>query len=61
MNEEKFGSRELLRLKYRREDQIIQTCCKIGYPQKLGPPYLIYIDIRAPRKVLLIHADMIKL
>ena len=37
MNDEEFGSIELLRLKYRRGDQIIQTFCKIGSRQKLGP------------------------
>ena len=30
MNDEEFGSRKLLKLKYRRGDQIIQTFCKIG-------------------------------
>ena len=38
MNDEEFGSIKLLKLKYRRGDQIIQTFCKIGSPQKLGPP-----------------------
>ena len=32
MNEEELGSRELLKLKYRRGDQIIQTFWKIGSP-----------------------------
>ena len=30
MNDKKFGSIKLLKLKYRRGDQIIQTFCKIG-------------------------------
>ena len=38
MNDEEFGTRKLLKLKYRKGDQIIQTFCKIGSPQKLGPP-----------------------
>ena len=37
MNDEEFGSIELLRLKYRRGDQIIQTFFKTGSPQKLNP------------------------
>ena len=41
MNDEEFGSKKLLKLKYRRGDQIIQTFCKIGFPQKLGRPSLI--------------------
>ena len=41
MNDEKFGSVKLLKLKYRRGDQIIQTFCKIGFPQILGLPSLI--------------------
>ena len=38
MNDDEFGSTKLLKLKYRRVDQIIQTFCKIGFPKKLGPP-----------------------
>ena len=38
MKDEKFWSRKLLKLNYRRRDQIVQTFCKIGFPQKLGPP-----------------------
>ena len=38
MNDEEFWSTKLLKLKYRRGDQIIQTFSKIGFPQKLGPP-----------------------
>ena len=33
MNGEEFGSTKLLKLKYRRRDQIIQTFCKIGSPK----------------------------
>ena len=35
MDDEEFASIELLRLKYRRVDQIILTFWKIGFPQKL--------------------------
>ena len=41
MNGEEFGSTKFLKLKYRKGDQIIQTFCKIGSPQILGPPSLI--------------------
>ena len=37
MNDEEFGSIKLLKLKYRRGDQIIHTFCKIGSLLKLGP------------------------
>ena len=33
MNNEEFGSIELLRSIYRRGEQVIQTFCKIGYPR----------------------------
>ena len=42
---------ELWRLKYRRGDQIIKTFCKIGAPQKLGPPSLICRNLKTPREV----------
>ena len=32
MNDRKFGSKKLLKLKYRRGDQIIQTFGEIGSP-----------------------------
>ena len=48
MNADEFGARKLFKLKYRGggggggggADQIIQTFCKIGFPQKSGPPSL---------------------
>ena len=61
MNDEEFGSRKLLKLKYRRGDQIIQTFCKIGSPQKLGPPSLICTNFMTFRKVLLNHAEYIEM
>ena len=59
MNDEGLGSRKLLKLKYRRGDQIIQTFCKIGSPQKLGPPSLICRNFKTVRKVLLAHEEHI--
>ena len=61
MNDEKIGSRKILKLKYRRADQIIQTFCKIGSAQKLAPPSLIRTNFRALRKVLLNHAEYIEM
>ena len=52
INEEEFGSKKLLKLKYRRGDQIIQTSCKIGSPQKLGPPSLICRKMKTLREVV---------
>ena len=57
INDEEFKSKKLLKLKYRREDQIIQTLCKIGSPQKLGPPSLICRNFKTLRKAFLIHAE----
>ena len=61
MNDEELGSKELLRLKYRRGGQIIQTFCKIGSPQKLGVPSLLCRNFRTPRKVLVNHAEYIEM
>ena len=57
MNDGEFGSIELLRLKYRRGDQIIQTFCEIGSTQKLGPPSLISTNFETLRKSFDIHAE----
>ena len=57
MNDDEFGSIKLLKLKYRRVDQIIQTFFKIGSPQKLGPVSLICRNLKTLQKVLLNHAD----
>ena len=61
MDDEEFGSIELLRLKYKRGDETIQTFCKIGSPQKLGPPSLICTIFRTLQKVLLNHAEYIEM
>ena len=61
MNDEEFGSRKLVKLKYRRGHQMIQKFCKIGSPQKLGPPSLICRNFRTLRKVLVIHAEVTEL
>ena len=51
MNDGEFGSIELLRLKYRRGEQIIQTFCEIVFPS------LICRNFKALRKAFLIHAE----
>ena len=50
MIDEEFGSKKLLKLKYRRGDQITQTFCKIGSPQKLGPPLFNLQKFENPEK-----------
>ena len=61
MNEEKFGSKKVLKSNYRRGHQIIHTFCKIGSPQKYGPHSLIYRNFKILRKILLIHAEYIEM
>ena len=58
MNDEEFGTRKLLKLKYRKGDQIIETFCKIGSPPKLDPFSFITGKFRNLRKVLLIHEEI---
>ena len=60
MRDNEFGSIKLLKLKYRRGHQIIQTFCKMGSPQKLGPPSLICWTFKTLWKVLLDHAECIE-
>ena len=50
MNDREFGSIKFLKLKYRRVDQIIQTFCRIGSPQKLSPPSLICRNFKSLTK-----------
>ena len=61
MNGKEFGSIELSRLKYRKGDQIIQTFCKIGSPQKLGAPSLISRNFMTLRKALLNHEEYMEM
>ena len=61
MNGQKFGSIELLRLKYRRGDQIIQTFRKIRSLQKLGLPSQIAKNFKTLRKELLNPAEYIEM
>ena len=50
MNDEEFWSTKLLKLKYRRGDQIIQTFSKIDSCKILGPLSLISRNLRTVRK-----------
>ena len=59
MNENEFGTINLLKLKYRRGDQIIQSFCKIRLPQILGPPSLFCRILKTLRKVPLNHKECI--
>ena len=59
MNDKEFGSRKLFKLKSRTGYQLIQTFCKIGLPQMLGPPSLFCGKFKTLRKVLLNHAECI--
>ena len=61
MNDEEIMTIKFLKLKYRRGDQIIQNFCKIGFPQKLGPPSLISRNFKTLRKLLLNHAECIQI
>ena len=61
MNDYEFVSIELLKLKYRKGDQIIQTFGIIGSPQKLSPLSLICINFNTLRKVPLNHAESIEM
>ena len=64
MNDEKLGSIKLLKLKYKRRDQMIQTFWKIVSPQKLDrppSPPLICRNLKTLRKKLLNHAECIQI
>ena len=61
MNDKECGSIKVLKLKYKRGDQKVQTFSKIGSLQKLGPPSLICRNFKILRKVLLNHAECIKI
>ena len=61
MNDEEILYLKLLKLKYRSGDQIIQTFCKIGSHQKLGPFSLIDSNFKTLIKALLNHAECIEI
>ena len=61
MNDKKFWFVKVLKLKYRRGDQIIQTFCKICSTLILGPPTLTCRTFKTLRKVLLNHAECVEI
>ena len=61
MNEEKISRLKVLKLKYRRVDEIIQTFFKIGSLKKLGPPTLICRNFKTVTKLFLNHAECIEI
>ena len=61
MNDEEFGSIGLLRFKYRSGEQIIKPFCKIGSTKKLGPPSVIYTNLKTLTEVILNHTKYIEI
>ena len=61
MKDEQSGSVKLLKLKYRRRGQIIQTFCKIGFIQKLDAPSFICKNFKTLRKALLNHTKRLEI
>ena len=57
MNKKGFGSFNFLKLKYRKEDQIIQLFSRIGFPKKLGPLSWISENFQNMGKVLLNYVE----
>ena len=61
MNDKEIVSIKLLKLKYRRGDQVIQSFHKIGSPQKLDPTSLMFRNSKSLKKVVLNHAECIEI
>ena len=61
MNDQEFGSSKLLKVKYRKGDQIILGFPRIDSPQKIGSPSLIHGKFKSLRKELLNHAECIEI
>ena len=61
MKDDEFKSTKLLKLKYRKGHQIIQTFYKIGSTKKLGPPSLICRNFKTLRKVPLNREECIEI
>ena len=61
MNDEEFWSLKVLNLKYRMGDQIIQTFCRIGSPQKICPLSIIRRNLKILKKGLLNQAELIEI
>ena len=61
MNDEEFWSLKVLNLKYRMGDQIIQTFCRTGSPQKVCPLSIIRRNLKILKKGLLNQAELIEI
>ena len=61
MNYEELRTVKLLKLKYRKEDETIQTFYKIDSPQKLGQPSLICTNLETLKKVLQNNEECIEI
>ena len=61
MNDEEFESFKFTKLKYRMGDQIIQQFWGLVPPKKLGPPSLIWGNLKKLRKVLLNDVEYIEI
>ena len=61
MKGDEFRPINVLKLKDRRGDQIIQTFYKICSPQKLDPFSLVSRNFKTQQKVILDHAECIEI
>ena len=60
VKDEEFGSLNLLKVKYRKADQIIQRFYKLGSSQKFGYSFLIDRTFERLWKILLNHVELIE-
>ena len=61
VDDDKFGSIKVLKLRHRCGNQIIKAFCKVVSPQKLDRPSLICRNFKTLGKVLLNHAECIEI
>ena len=61
MNDEGSLPLKLLKLIYRKGDQVIQNFYMIVYPQKLGPLSLICKNFKSLRKASVNHVECIEI
>ena len=61
LDDEEFGWLKFSKLNYRRGDQIIQPFCRIGSPQEIRSPSLIWENLKKLRNVLLNRVECIEI
>ena len=61
MNDDKYWSLKLVKLKCSRGDQLIQTFCIIGSSEKLGPSSLISTSFKTLGNVFLNDVESIEI